>query len=363
MGRNSTTFVVLGTLVIALSAGCSTTPEATVGQDASARDARPAEASQSWEPPSKTGNPESYEVFGKRYYVMNTSQGFKQRGTASWYGSDFHGKKTSSGVPYDMYDMTAAHKALPIPTYVRVTHLENGRSVIVKVNDRGPFVGDRIIDLSYAAATQLGMVKKGTAQVEVVALAPYQYLAGGLAPKPRIASTYQAASPVPAPKANRPSPVSPPVASAINRSSLSAPVRETAIEPPPPLPELKAAKSTSVAAFPVSANLAPAPAPAPALAPASALASAPVSAPASAPYAAGQSGQFFVQVGAFSLRRNAEHLQHQVAAHVPYGVHVHSAPGDLYKVRVGPVQSKTEAQQLVARLADLGISAHAVASR
>ncbi|NNJ97280.1 MAG: septal ring lytic transglycosylase RlpA family protein [Gammaproteobacteria bacterium] len=119
---------------------------------------------------SKYGNPPSYEVFGKRYYVMDGSKGFKQKGHASWYGTKFHGQRASSGETYNMYAMTAAHKTLPLPTYVEVKNLANGRKAVVKVNDRGPFHDGRIIDLSYAAATKLGVVATGTAPVEVRAL-------------------------------------------------------------------------------------------------------------------------------------------------------------------------------------------------
>lgn len=122
------------------------------------------------EPRSRYGNPDSYEVFGKTYYVMDSAEGYVERGVASWYGTKFHGRRTSSGEPYDMHAMTAAHKSLPLPTYVKVTHLENGRSIIVRVNDRGPFVDDRIIDLSYTAAQRLDMAESGTAPVEVRAL-------------------------------------------------------------------------------------------------------------------------------------------------------------------------------------------------
>jgi rare lipoprotein A len=119
------------------------------------------------EPRSRYGNPETYEVFGKRYKLMKSGKGHVERGLASWYGPGFHSERTSSGEPYDMYAMTAAHKTLPIPAYVRVTNLENGRSVVVRVNDRGPFVGDRIIDLSYTAAWKLDMLRAGTARVEM----------------------------------------------------------------------------------------------------------------------------------------------------------------------------------------------------
>lgn len=126
------------------------------------------------EPKSKYGNPRSYVVLGKRYHVLESSQGFVERGIASWYGKKFHGRRTSSGEAYDMYGMTAAHKNLPLPTYVRVTNLENDRSVVLRVNDRGPFHENRIIDLTYTAAKALGIVRKGTGYVEVRALDPGQ---------------------------------------------------------------------------------------------------------------------------------------------------------------------------------------------
>lgn len=124
------------------------------------------------EPRSRYGNPQNYVVFGKRYHVMPTSDGYVERGIASWYGTKFHGQRTSSGETYDMYAMTAAHKSLPLPTYARVTNLRNGRSVVVKINDRGPFVGNRVIDLSYTAAAKLGILADGTGLVEVRALDP-----------------------------------------------------------------------------------------------------------------------------------------------------------------------------------------------
>ena len=124
------------------------------------------------EPRARKGNPPFYDVFGKRYYVLSSSVGYWERGVASWYGPGFHKVQTSTGESYDMYAMTAAHKTLPLPAYVRVTNLQNGRSVIVRVNDRGPFVGNRIIDLSYAAAVKLDMLRNGTAMVEVRTIDP-----------------------------------------------------------------------------------------------------------------------------------------------------------------------------------------------
>ena len=142
------------------------------------------------EPRSLRGNPPSYEVFGKRYFVLPAAEGFVERGVASWYGPGFHAAQTSTGEPYDMYAMTAAHKSLPLPCYVRVTNLANGRSVVVRVNDRGPFVAGRIVDLSYTAAAKLDMLREGTAFVELRVLTPGTPAAvapAPLAPPPTLA--------------------------------------------------------------------------------------------------------------------------------------------------------------------------------
>jgi rare lipoprotein A len=124
------------------------------------------------EPRASHGNPPFYDVDGRRYYVLTTAEGYEASGVASWYGPTFDGLRTSDGDRYDMYAMTAAHKTLPLPCYVRVTNLSNGRSVVVKVNDRGPFVANRLIDLSYVAAAKLDMLATGTALVEVKAITP-----------------------------------------------------------------------------------------------------------------------------------------------------------------------------------------------
>jgi rare lipoprotein A len=142
------------------------------------------------EPRGARGNPPSYVVFGKRYYVMDNSSGWVERGTASWYGPGFHAAATSLGEPYDMYGMTAAHKTLPIPCYAQVTNLRNGRKVVVRINDRGPFVGDRIIDLSYTAAAKLDMLMAGTAPVEIRVITP-----GGGAPGSALPPTMPASPP------------------------------------------------------------------------------------------------------------------------------------------------------------------------
>ena len=126
------------------------------------------------EPRSKRGNPPFYTVLGKRYEVRPSAEGYVERGIASWYGPTFHGELTSMGERYDMYAMTAAHKTLPLPAYARVTNLRNGKSVVVRINDRGPFVVNRIIDLSYTAAHHLDMLRDGTSMVEVRTLIPGQ---------------------------------------------------------------------------------------------------------------------------------------------------------------------------------------------
>jgi rare lipoprotein A len=121
---------------------------------------------------TRAGNAPQYTVLGKTYRVLPSSDGYSRRGEASWYGTKFHGRRTANGEVYNMFAMTAAHPTLPIPSYVRVTHVANGRSIIVRINDRGPFHGNRIIDLSYAAAKKLGIIATGFATVDVVDVTP-----------------------------------------------------------------------------------------------------------------------------------------------------------------------------------------------
>ncbi len=182
-------------ILLWLPAGCSIRPPSYPNDDYGP--AQPVDVSQVPDavpqkvPKSRYGNPDSYTVRGRTYHVMQDARGFREQGLASWYGLKFHGRRTSSGEPYDMYAMTAAHKTLPLPTWVRVTNRENGKSVVVKVNDRGPFHPGRIIDLSYAAAAKLGVLAKGTAPVEIVALTPggapraTRPAAPGVSPEPR----------------------------------------------------------------------------------------------------------------------------------------------------------------------------------
>jgi rare lipoprotein A len=166
----------------ALAAGCASTGDGRVSDSRYTmdQDAGPerhfdvstvVEPEPRYEPPTSAGNQSPYEVWGETYEVMDSAQGYESTGTASWYGRKFHGHKTSNGETYDMFELTAAHRSLPLPTFLRVTNLKNERSTIVRVNDRGPFHGDRLIDLSYAAARVLGFQGQGTARVHIEAVA------------------------------------------------------------------------------------------------------------------------------------------------------------------------------------------------
>ena len=175
---SKTVFLMVIVAALALS-GCGTSPDDhssryTINQDRAPKGdfdvSGLADATPRYEPSRSAGNKSPYTVWGKSYQVLGSNERYVQRGTASWYGEKFHGHKTSNGETFNMYTMSAAHKNLRIPGYARVTNLDNGRSVIVRVNDRGPFHGDRLIDLSYAAAKKLGYLGNGTARVEVAAI-------------------------------------------------------------------------------------------------------------------------------------------------------------------------------------------------
>ncbi len=186
-------------LMLALLTGCATTeisddegtgsaapPEANAGRYSMRHDKAPLEmvdvskvpdAVPRLEPKSLRGNRSPYEVLGQSYHILDNALGYREQGTASWYGRKFHGYETSNGEIYDMFTMTAAHKSLPLPSYVRVTNVDNGRQVVVRVNDRGPFHEGRVIDLSYAAASRLDMLGEGTARVSLEVLDPRATLA------------------------------------------------------------------------------------------------------------------------------------------------------------------------------------------
>lgn len=168
----------LGCAVLLAVSGCGFkhqkdgAPEQAAGLNLGIAAAHAEDAVPRLEPVTRKGNTSPYTVFGKTYHVLPSSKGYSAQGIASWYGTKFHGRQTSNGEIYDLYQMTAAHKSLPIPCYVRVINRQNGRSVIVRVNDRGPFHDDRLIDLSYAAAVKLGFADKGTAPVFIETVVP-----------------------------------------------------------------------------------------------------------------------------------------------------------------------------------------------
>lgn len=175
---NKAAFLWLIMAALAL-AGCGSSPVDHSSRYSISQDRAPqgnfdvsglADATPRYEAPRSAGNKSPYTVWGKSYRVLKSNERYVQRGTASWYGEKFHGHKTSNGETFDMYAMSAAHKNLRIPSYARVTNLDNGRSVVVRVNDRGPFHGDRLIDLSYAAAKKLDFLGSGTARVEVATI-------------------------------------------------------------------------------------------------------------------------------------------------------------------------------------------------
>lgn len=265
------------------------------------------------EPPSRSGNPDTYVVFGRRYRVSETSAGYRERGIASWYGEAFHGRKTSSGPPFDMFELTAAHKSLPLPTYVRVTHLENGRSIVVRVNDRGPFVGDRIIDLSYAAAERLGMVEQGTARVEVVALEPYQFLPT-LAARRAEQRERLAARPVESPSIR--------LASSSVKSGTGSPGRLAKAAPGTPAGTGKTSRPAQLAKAP----------------------------------AARERGALYM-VGTVTNPKDPQQLRNRLASQLRRDVRLESGAGRQRQVQVRvPLRNPGEAREVAVRLASLGVS-------
>ena len=263
------------------------------------------------EPRSRYGNPPFYDVFGRRYYVLSTNIGYVERGVASWYGPGFHKVSTSTREPYDMYAMTAAHKTLPLPAYVRVTNLQNGRSVVVRVNDRGPFVGNRIIDLSYTAASKLDMIRNGTAFVEVRSIDP--------AAMPAIPPTLTAAT----------TPAAPAIAAA---PVTSAPAATT--------PTTPSIEIVPVATAPAASEPPPVP----------------PTAAAQAPVKVG--APLFVQAGAFSDPANAQRLAEKLKGGAYGKVFVRDdqiAGRRMYRVRIGPVPNVAEFDRIVAALERDGV--------
>jgi rare lipoprotein A len=251
------------------------------------------------------GNRSPYTVLGETYNLMPSGRGFKQRGMGSWYGTKFHGRKTANGEDYDVYSMTAAHKTLPIPCYVRVTNLENGRKAVVRVNDRGPFLHDRIIDLSYAAATKLGYANKGTALLELDYIdtdnivGPTFAVASVPAPRPTVAAPL------------KPSPYY------VSRPNASAPQSQSS------------APSQPQSAIPSSSSSSTQPQP--------------------QPIAAGTLR--YLQAGAFSNYDSARQLAEKLQRQLNRPVYVNGDKPKLFRVHVGPIplqQVETVRAQLAA---------------
>ncbi|UNK48657.1 septal ring lytic transglycosylase RlpA family protein [Lysobacter sp. S4-A87] len=286
------------------------------------------------EPRSPVGNRASYSVLGKKYRVLDDPRGYVEKGTASYYGQKFHGRRTSNLEVYDMYAFTAAHKTLPLPSFARVTNLDNGKSVVVRVNDRGPFHDGRVIDLSYAAAVKLGITARGTGRVEVRALAP------GDDDRPVRASA-------PAKPANPASPA--PTPTPIDRLIAAMPVASARAGELPPGVRIATGKPTSmVAAGAVAAATGVATAPLPA-APASTVTATPV------PTASAADG-VVLQVASFTARANADRALTTLrqAGIDTAQISDASANGQtIWRLRVGPLQA-AQAPELAARIAGLG---------
>ncbi len=298
------------------------------------------------EPKAKLGNMDSYVVYGKTYRPKSTSRDFVERGIASWYGPKFHGKKTSSGERYDMHQWTAAHKTLPLPSYVLVTNLENGRSLIVKVNDRGPFVGDRIIDLSYAAAKELGVDKKGTALVQVTSIDPRDH-DGKLPKKLKLAGA-----------ASQPEhPSTGGQGRDRSGSGRERPARTATSRRPDVTRTATSSEHELVRADPAAS--------APAARPAATSTGRPPAQPAVASSGAG----YYLQVGAFGARANAEQMRRRLLGQLaaPVSIADDGVPSGgakpLFRVRVGPLGSRTDAERLAGELAALGVGPSMVVPR
>jgi rare lipoprotein A len=272
------------------------------------------------EPYAKRGN-QPYTVFGKTYTPITDDRPLKQQGVGSWYGKKFHGQKTSSGEPYDMYKITAAHPTLPIPSYARVTNLANGKQVIVRVNDRGPFLSNRIIDLSYAAALKLSYLEKGSSQLEVERLLPDEIMP--LAAKREQAPL--AASSTAAPAAMQP-------ALAVGTPSDGAIVMTVAAPALPPISTI------------ASSEIQPA-----------------VTQQAAPPMAPG----FYIQLGAFAQAANAEaaraRLMQKHRAELP-PIEV-MQQGTLYRLHSGPFASRAEAASAAQQMQEMGAARPMIVQR
>lgn len=318
--------------MLGLLCGCSTTGDRDVMSGTSSELSRIADAVPKIEPKSKYGNPKSYVVFGKRYYTKSSSKGHVERGLASWYGKKFHGRKTSSGERYDMYAMTAAHKTLPLPTYARVTNVSNGRSAVVKINDRGPFHGSRVIDLSYSAARKLGVVASGTAMVEIKTIDPsrpeFEEEDGFLASADTVFRTRSESEAQKEVVVTRKTPAAKkPTAHAEETATQVAKVQESDVQ----------AKEAPIRVVEAKVRSEPEP---------------------KVAAVATKGSSMYLQVGAFGSRMNAEQLRRQLVRNIAERVQIRTTGGTTtswYKVHVGPLDSRESANDLSHRLASLGL--------
>ena len=258
--------------------------------------------------PFGRGTMRPYTVMGRSYTPITEDRPFRQRGIASWYGRKFHGKRTASGETYDMYGMTAAHPTLPIPSYVRVRHVASGREVIVRVNDRGPFHANRIIDLSYAAALKLGFVTRGSAEVEIERITHDEIRAGTW--RQRGGDEMRVAQSTPVDAVATPSPTAP-----------------TATQPSAPTPPTPPAPAAVV---PVVQPAAP------------------------AATAAAATPGFWVQLGAFRQRDGAETFHRRVADEAGWLSPLLSILDDapLFRLQAGPYATRDEAASIAERVRD-----------
>ncbi len=321
-------------LLAALLAGCASGPRP--GPDMS-RVHSASEPVPRALPRSAHGNPSSYTVFGKTYHVLKSAAGYDRVGMASWYGPGFNGERTSSGERYNMYGMTAANKVLPLPTFVRVTNLQNGRHVIVKVNDRGPFHSGRIIDLSYTAAYRLGITRHGTALVRVQAITPGQGSGNGNRPSGQFRSAVSHHGQTRSARGQMH------MASDTGTAAFARSIDTVATDRPP---EVRPPVRTAPAA-PVEAD--------PAAPPARRQAR-----PAAA--RAGDTPGRYVQVGAFGeLRHARKRIARLRRAGFRHAFIEHPRPGQhLYRVRLGPFYGPGGADRARARVQRLGIHADLV---
>ena len=265
-----------------------------------------------WEERTRAGNAPSYTVLGKTYRTLSTAQGYQRKGIASWYGRKFHGNKTANGEKYDMYAMTAAHKTLPIPSYVRVRNLNNGKEAIVRINDRGPFVDNREIDLSYAAAYKLGVFQNGTAPVEVTGIE--------VARNGKILSGKKVAKPEPKPQPSTQGLQ----AAATSLANMQSGSQAIALPASPATPQAQPLEPSSTTA-----------------------------APEPPPFVQ----QWWVQAGAFSNPTGANSLSQKLAAEGFPNVVANTEAAQLaYKVRIGPFTLEEHARWAQESLQRKGLS-------